>query len=105
MSNITINELQLNLSKGSETGRPRWGPGLPNFETTLTSAFSINASSRFALVVFDVAIGPSLLTSQYPCISVVPEATYKVSLRAQKGFQKALQGSDTETRERVGGTE
>ena len=42
------------------------------------------------------------------CISVVPEATHEASRGPEKGAmsaQKALRGSETETRELLGGTE
>ena len=43
-----------------------------------------------------------------PCISVVPKATHEASLGPLKGVvstQKALQGSETETREELAGCE
>ena len=39
-----------------------------------------------------------------PCISVVPEATHEASLKGAMSAQKALQGSETETRALLGGT-
>ena len=47
-------------------------------------------------------------TTQCPCFFVVPEATHKASRGPLKGTvsaQKALQGSETETRELLGGAE
>ena len=47
-------------------------------------------------------------TWRCPCFSVVPEATHEASRGPLKGAvsaQKALQGSETETRELLGGTE
>ena len=58
------------------------------------SALITNAQSRFASVVFDG-------------ISVVPETTHEASWGPLKGAmsaQKALQGSERETRELLGGT-
>ena len=75
------------------------------------SAFSTNAQSRFASVVVDGVLGPPRLarhTWRCPCISVVPEATHEASRGPEKGAvsaQKALRGSETETRELLGGTE
>ena len=74
-------------------------------------AFSTNAQSRFASVVVDGVLGPPRLarhTWRCPCISVVPEATHEASRGPEKGAvsaQKALRGSETETRELLGGTE
>ena len=48
------------------------------------------------------------LHKQCPCISEVPEATHKAGggpLKGAVSAQKALQGSETETRELLGGTE
>ena len=53
-------------------------------------------------------MGPPPYTLQCPCISAVPEACHGVSLgplKAALSAQKALQGSETETRELLGGTE
>ena len=57
-------------------------------------------------------LGPSRLaqhTLRCPCFSVVPDATHEASRGPLKGSvsaQKALQeGSETETRELLGGTE
>ena len=75
------------------------------------SAFATNAQSRFASVVVDGVLGPPRLachTWRCPCISVVPEATHKASRRPMKGAvsaEKALKGSETETRELLGGME
>ena len=69
------------------------------------------AQSRFASVVVDSVLGPprlALHTYWCPCISVVPEATHEASRGPEKGAvsaQKALRGSETETRELLGGTE
>ena len=74
-------------------------------------AFSTNAQPRFASVVVDSVLGPPRLarhTYRCPCISVVPEATHEASRRPEKGAvtaQKVLRGSETETRELLGGTE
>ena len=73
--------------------------------------FLSNAQSRFASVVVDGVLGPprlALHTCRCPCISVVPEATHEASRGPEKGAvsaQKALRGSETETRELLGGTE
>ena len=70
-----------------------------------------NAQSRFASAVFDDVLGPPLLawhTRRCPFFSVVPEATHEASRGPLKGAvsaQKALQGSETETMELLGGTE
>ena len=62
-------------------------------------------------VVIKSALGPPRElwhTQQCPCISVVPEATPEASRWPEKGAvsaQKALRGSETETRELLGGTE
>ena len=76
------------------------------------SAFSTNAQSRFASVVVDGVLGPPRLarhTRRCPCISVVPEATHGASRGPEKGAvsaaQKALRGSEIETRKLLGGTE
>ena len=75
------------------------------------SAFSTNALSRFASVVVDGVLGPPRLarhTLRCPCISVVPEATHEASRGPEKGAvsaQKALRGSETGTRELLGGAE
>ena len=75
------------------------------------SAFSTNAQSRFASVVVDGVLGlPRLArhTCRCPCISVVPEATHEASRGPEKGAvsaPKALRGSETETRELLGGTQ
>ena len=67
--------------------------------------------TRFASVVVDGVLGPLRLarhTWRCPCISVVPEATHEASRGPEKGAvsaQKALRGSETETRELLGGTE
>ena len=73
--------------------------------------FSTNTQSRFASAVVDGVLGPLRLarhTCRCPCICVVPEATHEAKLRALEGdsvsAQKALQGSETETRELMGGT-
>ena len=61
------------------------------------SAFSTNAQSRFASVGVDGVLGPPRLaqhTLRCPCISVVPEAT-----------DEASRGSETETKELLGGAE
>ena len=61
--------------------------------------------------VVDCVQGPrrlTLHTCRCPCISVVPEATHEASRGPEKGdvsAQKALRGSETETRELLGGTE
>ena len=83
----------------------------PIFGTTKTSAFSTKAQSRFAIVVLNGVLGPLRLaqhTRRCPCVSVVLEATHEVSqgpLMGAVSAQKALQGSETETRELLGGTE
>ena len=49
-----------------------------------------------------------LRQSKCPCFSVVPEAMHEASQGPEKGAmsaQKALRGSETETRELLGGTE
>ena len=75
------------------------------------SVFSTNAKSRFASVVVDGVLGPLRLarqTCRCPCISVVLEATHEASWGPLKGSvsaQKALQGSEKETRRLLGGTE
>ena len=75
------------------------------------SAFSTNTQSRFASCVFDGVLGTPRVaqhTWRCPCISVVPEATHEASRGPEKGAvsaQKALRGSETETRELLGGTE
>ena len=56
-----------------------------------------NTQSRFASVVVDGVLGPPRMarhTWRCPCISVVPEATHEAS-----------RGSETGTRELLGGTE
>ena len=61
--------------------------------------------------LFDSVLGLPCLarhTCWCPCISVVPEATHEASQGPLKGdvsAQKALQGSETETREFLGETE
>ena len=75
------------------------------------SACSTNAQSRFALAVLDGLLAPPCLVRhnwRCPCISVVLQATHMASRGSLKGAvsaQKALQGSETETRELLGGTE
>ena len=62
-----------------------------------TCVLLTNPQSRFVSVVLDGVLGPSRLarhTSWFPCFSVVPEATHEAS-----------RGSETETRELLGGTE
>ena len=65
----------------------------------------------FATVVLDSVLQPMGLarhTLQRPLFSVVPEATHEASRGPLKGAvsaQKALQGSETETRELLGGME
>ena len=60
---------------------------------------------------YDGVLGPPRLarhTWRCLCISVVPEATHEASQGPLKGAmsaQKAFQGSETETRELLGGTE
>ena len=88
-------------------GAVKVGPS--NFGITKRGTFSTNALSRFASVVLDGAPGPPRLMRhilRYPCISVVPEATHKASQGPLKGAvsaEKALQGSETETGELLGG--
>ena len=73
--------------------------------------FSTTAQSRFASVVVEGVLGPPRLarhTRRCPCISVVPEATNEASqgpLKSAVLAQKALQGSERETWELLGGTE
>ena len=61
--------------------------------------------------VVDGVLRPPRLAQQTcrsPCISVVPEATHEASRGPKKGAvsaQKALRGSETETRELLGVTE
>ena len=96
-------------------GIVKWGLrracALPIFGTTKGSAFPTNAQSRFASVVLYGVLGPPRLAhhaSWCPCISVVPEATHEASRGPLKGAvsaQKAVEGSETETRELLGGTE
>ena len=68
-----------------------------------------DAQSRFASAVLNSVLGPPRLaqhTWQCPCISVVLEATHEASRGPSKGAvsaQKALQGSEMETRELLGG--
>ena len=82
----------------------------PIFGTSKTCALSANAQSRFALIVLDGVVGPPPLawnTLQCPCISAVTEARHEVSpgpFKAALSAQKAFQGSETETRELLGGT-
>ena len=65
----------------------------------------------FASVDQDVVLGPPHLaqhTLRCPCISIVPEAMHEASrgpLKDAMSAQKVLQGSETETRELLGGTE
>ena len=72
--------------------------------------FSTNAQSRSVSVVVDGALVPPRLarhTLRCPLISVVPEATHEASRGPFKGAvsaQNAIQGSETETRELLGGT-
>ena len=90
-----------------------WGArgGHLTFGSTKRSAISTNALSRFASVVVDCVLGPPRLaqhTCWCPCISVVPDATHEASRGPEKdavSAQKALQWSETETRELLGGTE
>ena len=68
------------------------------------SVLSINAQSRFVSVVLDGVLGPPrhLMVSLYLCSS---EATHEASqgpLMGAVSTQKALQGSETETRELLG---
>ena len=62
-------------------------------------------------VVVDGVLGPQRLllnTLQRPCFFVDPEATHEESRGPEKGAvsaQKALRGSEMETRELLGGTE
>ena len=67
---------------------------------------------RFVLDVLDGVPGPPRLVRHTlrvcPCFFEVPEATNKASqgpLKDTLSAQKALQGSDAETRELLGGTE
>ena len=82
-----------------------------DFSQSRIGVFSTNARSRFVLAVFDGVLGPLRLARQTwlcPCFSVVPKATYEASQGPLKGTvsaEKALQGSETETRELLGGTE
>ena len=70
-----------------------------------------NQGLRQLLLTPDCVLGLLCLarhTWQCPCISVVPEATHEASrgpLRGAVSAPKALQGSETETRELLGGTE
>ena len=92
-------------------GMAKGGQASPIFRTMKTSAFSTNAQSRFASAVLSGVLGPPRLarhTWRCPCISVVPEAMHGVRLRPWRGTmsaQKALQGSETEKSELLGGTE
>ena len=80
------------------------------FGTIKTSALSTMAILRFASVVLDSVLRPKRLACHHcwcPCISVFPEATHKASRGPLKGAVsalKALQGSETETMELLGGT-
>ena len=72
----------------------------------LKSAFSTNAQSRFASVVDSVLGPPRLAWHTSDC--VVPQAMHEASqgpLKGTRSAQKALQGSETETREVLGGTD
>ena len=63
-----------------------------------------NKQSRSASVFLDTALGPARIERN----SVVPEATQEASRGPEKGAvsaQKAFRGSETETRELLGGTE
>ena len=81
------------------------------FEITATSAFSTNIQSRFASVVLDSVLGPLRLawhTWWCPCFSVVPAASHNMSWRPLKvavTAQKALQGSELQSREMLVGME
>ena len=79
--------------------------GGPIFGATKPSAFLTNAQSRFASVALYGVLEPWRLarhTWQCPCISVVPKQHTRWGWRALEGgavsAQKALQGSETETR-------
>ena len=75
---------------------------------TWNSVFSTNAQSRFASAVFDYILWPLCVApSRCPCLSVVPEEMYKASwgpLKGSMSAEKALQGSEAETRELLEGT-
>ena len=66
--------------------------------------FSKNVQSRFASVVIDTIPGPPCLgqhSRKGPLISVVPETTHEARRGPLKGApsaQKALEGSEAETR-------
>ena len=82
-----------------------------HLEQQKTSVFSTGEQSRFAPIGLDSVLGlPRLAQHTYrcPCISVVPDAKQRASrgpLMGAASAQKALQGSKTETRELLGGTE
>ena len=83
----------------------RFGPW--RFGSLKESAFSANAQSRFASVVVDGVLGPPRLarhTLWCPCISVVKHGADRGPLKGTVSAQKALQGSETETRELLRGT-
>ena len=65
--------------------------------------------SHFWVILYPLSVKQCKLpTVRCPCISVVPEATHEASQGPLKGTvsaKKALQGSETETRELLGGTE
>ena len=63
---------------------------------------SIRGANKRGPGILDGVLLGSLNTWQCPCISVAPEATHEASRGPLKGAmsaQKALQGSETETRE------
>ena len=76
-----------------------------------TSAYLTNAQSRFAIVILDNVLRPPCLTQhnrRCPCFSLVPEAMQEATLSAPEGAvsaEKALQESETKTRELLVGTE
>ena len=95
LANVTtvhVNQIWSTTWNTFPTGRAMGHP--PKFGTTNTSSFSTSAKLRH--------------NWRWPCISVVPEGTHEASRGSLKGAvsaQKALQGSETETRELLGGTE
>ena len=70
--------------------------------------FLTNTQLSFAFVVFDGVLGPScLMRHTLSCLhlcktEVIPSSMLRVSVRSA---QKALQGSEIETREFLGGTD
>ena len=95
--------------QGRQTVGAKGGPGPQTFGKKKTKVFSTNAQSRFASVILDGALdlhAKHATLEHYRCFSTVPDTMLKVCQGPLKGAvstQKALQGSETEMKELMGG--